>query len=442
LTGKASIGTAAGFASMINSILGAISAAGGTGIPVGAGVGTWLQSGPSFVQSLGATGINYIDLHVYPVNFGFLNAAVSLADTAHSYGKGVAMSEAWLLKERDSEFSTVNVASNDAIFSRDVFSFWKPLDQELLDSLVRFAYWKQLLFFSPFWSKYYYAYLDYNQYHDMTPAQLLAAQGTALVPAIEAGQYTDTGLFYQTALSITGPQANVLSSASLNPVILAGDSIVSIFGIDLATGSGSTTTTVPQSLVGTTATITDMTGVQQPLSFFFVSPKLLNALIPQGVKPGPAVVRVKSADGIVSSGAITLQPSSPGIFTSNMSGQGPAAAIVVTVHSDGSQTTDLSVTCGTAAGSCVGKPIDVGSPNNVVVELFGTGIRGRSSLSNVVATVGNATVAPAYAGAQSQFLGLDQINIPLPKSLAGRGQVNVTITVDGVSSNTATLTIQ
>jgi len=442
LTGKTSLGTPLGFANMINTFLKAISQAGGTGVTVGAGVGTWLQNGQSFVQSLGGTGINYIDLHIYPVNFGFLNTAVSLADTAHSLGKAVAMSEAWLLKERDSEFTTVNVASNNLIFSRDVFSFWEPLDQEFHDVLVKFAYWKELLFFSPFWSKYYYAYLDYNQYHGMTPTELIAAQSTALGPAIQAGRYSDTGLFYQNALSIAGPQATILSAAGYSPLIFASDSIVSIFGADLATGTGSATTTVPTKLAGTTATITDVAGVQQPLSLFFVSPQQVNAWIPQGLNPGPGVVRVTSADGVVSSSAVTLEPSSPGIFSANMNGQGVAAAIVVTVHGDGSKSFDFSANCGTTPGSCVGKAITLLPTERVVVELFGTGIRGRSSLSNVVATIGNATVAPAYASGQNQFVGLDQVNVPLPHTLAGQGQVNVTLTVDGVTSNTVTLTIQ
>jgi uncharacterized protein (TIGR03437 family) len=44
-----------------------------------------------------------------------------------------------------------------------------------------------------------------------------------------------------------------------------------------------------------------------------------------------------------------------------------------------------------------------------------------------------------YAGPQSQYPGLDQVNVELPPSLAGAGQVNVTVTIDGVAANTVAI---
>jgi uncharacterized protein (TIGR03437 family) len=49
----------------------------------------------------------------------------------------------------------------------------------------------------------------------------------------------------------------------------------------------------------------------------------------------------------------------------------------------------------------------------------------------------------AFSGAQPINPGLDQINLgPLPSSLAGAGQVNIVVTVDGQTANTVTVTIQ
>ena len=48
-----------------------------------------------------------------------------------------------------------------------------------------------------------------------------------------------------------------------------------------------------------------------------------------------------------------------------------------------------------------------------------------------------------YAGAQGDFAGLDQVNIELPGSLRGRGEVPVIVFTDRVfSSNTVTVTIK
>jgi uncharacterized protein (TIGR03437 family) len=48
-----------------------------------------------------------------------------------------------------------------------------------------------------------------------------------------------------------------------------------------------------------------------------------------------------------------------------------------------------------------------------------------------------------YAGAHPDFPGLDQVNVgPLPRSLAGKGEVAVYLTVDGNRSNPVTLKIE
>jgi len=48
-----------------------------------------------------------------------------------------------------------------------------------------------------------------------------------------------------------------------------------------------------------------------------------------------------------------------------------------------------------------------------------------------------------YWGPAPGFAGEDQVNIgPLPQSLAGRGNVNILLTADGLAANTVNITIQ
>ena len=73
--------------------------------------------------------------------------------------------------------------------------------------------------------------------------------------------------------------------------------------------------------------------------------------------------------------------------------------------------------------------------------LFGTGIRGFRS--EVTATVGGEEVPVLGAVPQGEFVGLDQVNLgPLPRSLLGRGEVEIILTVDGKTANTVTLNIR
>jgi len=76
--------------------------------------------------------------------------------------------------------------------------------------------------------------------------------------------------------------------------------------------------------------------------------------------------------------------------------------------------------------------------------LFGTGIRGRSTLSGVTVSIGSSQRFPVqYAGPQGAFAGLDQVNVRLlecfpctpPLPLSGIGEVDLELSLDGLSSN-------
>lgn len=86
------------------------------------------------------------------------------------------------------------------------------------------------------------------------------------------------------------------------------------------------------------------------------------------------------------------------------------------------------------ASGCASDPIDLDAASSVFLELFGTGIRGRSSLANVSATIGGTSVVLMFAGAQGQFPGLDQVN-PTLLTLQGKGETDVVLTVDGQVAN-------
>ena len=107
--------------------------------------------------------------------------------------------------------------------------------------------------------------------------------------------------------------------------------------------------------------------------------------------------------------------------------------------------TNLAVSRYDAAQSKnVAVPISLGGESDqVYLVLYATGIRGEKVLANVTAQVGGTGVPVTYAAAQSEYAGLDQVNIgPLPRSLAGKGEVSIVVTVAGYPSNTVTLHIE
>jgi len=236
-----------------------------------------------------------------------------------------------------------------------------------------------------------------------------------------------------------------VSAASFAPATPAAPgSIAAGFGQGLAADTLSAATVpLPTTLADTSVRVQDSQGTEHLTSLFFVSPAQINYLVPDGTATGEAAVTVVSRGQVVAMGALSIVPVSPGLFTANNDGRGVPAAIAVRYAADNSQSWDYAFQCGSTIGSCVPKPIDLGLETyRVYLQLYGTGIRGRSSLGAVSAKLGGTDAEIQYAGPQGTLVGLDQVNVLLPRSLRGRGEVDVILTVDGVAANTVKVSVK
>ncbi len=175
-----------------------------------------------------------------------------------------------------------------------------------------------------------------------------------------------------------------------------------------------------------------VTGTETAVPWFFVSPGQGSFLVPNGLVPGNMTLKINSGDRRAAF-PTTVAASSPGIFTANGNGQGVPAAVILRVAPDNARTTEFPFVAG-ASGFEAG-PIAFGE-DRLFLDFYATGVRGSA---NVQVTMGGETIAPLYAGAQPQFIGLDQVTIELPGNFAGRGKVDVAILSGGVRSNTVEL---
>jgi uncharacterized protein (TIGR03437 family) len=234
------------------------------------------------------------------------------------------------------------------------------------------------------------------------------------------------------------------SAASFNNASFAAESIVSAFGSGLATVSQpATTLPLPTSIGGTMVSVTDSQFFAATAPLFYVSPTQVNYQIPQGLAAGAATVTITSGDGTVSTSGIQITRIAPGIFTANSNGQGVAAAIAQRVKPDGSSTYELIAEFNATLGRYVLRLIDLGpSTDQVFLQLYGTGIRLRTSQLAVVATIGGVDAPVLYAGAQGDFAGLDQVNLRLSRELIGKGEVDLVLTVDNQAANTVRINIK
>ena len=76
-----------------------------------------------------------------------------------------------------------------------------------------------------------------------------------------------------------------------------------------------------------------------------------------------------------------------------------------------------------------------------ILLLYGTGLDKAQAVNSQV-LFGNTTGTVQYVGPQGTWPGLDQINVLIPKSLEGAGNVSVVLSVAGMTANTVNFTIQ
>jgi uncharacterized protein (TIGR03437 family) len=230
--------------------------------------------------------------------------------------------------------------------------------------------------------------------------------------------------------------ANV-SAASFRADALANESIVAAFGGELATVTQTAAATpLPLNLAGTTVVVRDSANVERFAPLFFVSPGQVNYQIPAGVRTGPAAVLVSNPAGRVASGAINVEAVAPALFAANANGRDVAAAVVLRIKADGAQSYEPVAVYDQAQNKFVAAPIDLGGVNEqVFLVAFGTGLRNHSALAAVTATIGGVNAEALFAGAVEGLVGLDQVNLRLPRSLAGRGEVELALTIEGKAAN-------
>jgi hypothetical protein len=183
--------------------------------------------------------------------------------------------------------------------------------------------------------------------------------------------------------------------------VFAAESIVSAYGSRFSSTTVSATDFSAISLGGATVTITDSSGATLAAPLLSVSPGEVRYVAPASLALGPAKVIMKTADGRVRTGAVTIVDVHPGLISGRVVRKS-------------------------------GKPM---------LELDATGIR-HAATGQVQVTVGGVSLPVTYAGADLTSAGIDHVEAELPATLAARGDVPVVLRVAGRQSNRARVAIR
>jgi uncharacterized protein (TIGR03437 family) len=187
-------------------------------------------------------------------------------------------------------------------------------------------------------------------------------------------------------------------------------------------------------------------------ALLMVSPTQINFTVPSGTSGGLADILVTSREGYITHGTAAVTGLNPTIFGYADDSTGMGAILdavrfqsgIFSVTGDSlflldSRTRLTILTSGISTGVT-----NTNTGNDV---LLGTGQVIENLTESVAvearASDGRVFMLPVeFAGAQSTLPGLDQVNVVLAPELQGAGQVQLTIVVNGVRSNTMKVTLK
>lgn len=446
--------------------------------------GIYLATEPSedayFQDFASIPGLDFLTMDIY--NDDTFSKYAQWASLAHSSGKGVYIEETWIPHYFSSGSAPVVSATQDldqlgtigpdsALFAQaNVSGTTVNLFTSWLHALSLFASANGMEAITPFDNPAFFQYgnqgadtVTNGAYDEMIESAISQGQLTStaqgyLADAQQLGIKVATSLSnasYPTFPSVFNPRCGSPTNPCNANSTVAQDALISAFGTNLA-NTVATSSEFPTNLGGTTATLVDSTNTGYPLFLYSVAPNQVNYAVPPGVAPGPATLTITSGSGVKTTGIVYVAPVIPGLYSADANGTGPAAAVAVCMGTcsgwpaegkSNGQYFQNTFTCA-AAGACSAQPISIDSGDTVFVELYGTGLRHLSSISALSLQIGGQAVPISnvkFVGAQGTNKGLDQVNVQIPPSMAGSGEVNVTLTVQDtvdnitMTSNTVTL---
>ena len=237
----------------------------------------------------------------------------------------------------------------------------------------------------------------------------------------------NTGLANQTDRTVIA-----LSAASFKQTLAAGE-ISALFGAGFSnTIAVASSQPLPTTLAGTQVRVNGAAA-----GLFFVSPEQINFQVPlttatttgTAVNSSTALIEVISNGQLIRAGTFQIAPVVPGIFTTNQSGTGAAAALDAFTFAPGPFNAKQSN----------------GQPN--IIAVYGTGVGADvtdadgNAAGSTTATIDGAAVSVSYAGRAPGFIGLNQFNITFPATITS-GTHTLAISRNGIPAREVTIAIR
>ncbi|MBI1789110.1 MAG: YHYH protein [Acidobacteria bacterium] len=180
----------------------------------------------------------------------------------------------------------------------------------------------------------------------------------------------------------------------------------------------------PATLGGAAITVQDAAGATRGAGIGYASPATLYFRLPENTALGNATLTVSVGSRNYRSN-INVQATYPHLAIANAE----YAASGQVVHVRGGQ----------QVVEAASQPISLEGDSETYLVLYGSG---RGAETAAAATIAGIAAEVTYAGPMPSFSGADQYNVRIPGELAGRGAVDVVVTVAGRPSNAVRVKFQ
>ena len=258
-----------------------------------------------------------------------------------------------------------------------------------------------------------------------------------VVPRNNAGS-DNSGVATPIVESVENAASRASGAAPGSSLYIFGSNLASgdSFAVDVREGPGSQ----PTVLQGASVAIVDSARNAHLAGLNRVSPSWVSLAVPDDVSLGTASLTVWRGEERSEPFPVEITHVAPGLYSANLDGVGPGWGDAVRVDASGVESRQSVSTTNAPLGSRTAIPISLGADSDkVYLGLWATGIRAWTQA--VGATVGGLAV-DVHNVAMSGF-GFDWVVLgPLPRALAGRGEVSITLTVDDRQSNPVTAFIE
>jgi hypothetical protein len=166
---------------------------------IASGIGIWMSDWEAWLKDLLKLDIDFINLHIYPIEINAYNSrddivprTLEAADMTHQAGKGIAVGETWLYKTMP-----LDTKDPEVIYGRDYYDFWIPLDIEHLRLILKIAHFKKFEYISPFWSSFFFSYLNAQEARGLNTAELKRRNNLKVLQNLLTGTFSPTGRSYR-----------------------------------------------------------------------------------------------------------------------------------------------------------------------------------------------------------------------------------------------------